>query len=186
MKNLPIKQLTVRDLIEVDDSLFPMIAFSQRKQDFISEYIKTFTNAEYSHVMWFHRPGYFATQDWTFKEVTVSSYIGYTNVNMEIIYFSDWVESERKRFLYEINKLVNRKGFYDILGVIGHFFKNPKIQINNLNYCSESIWNIFQKINYEPEWHPTPKELRWYLKKYYRAKVYGTYKSELNLPKGIT
>lgn len=179
----PIEQLTAKDLIEVDESLFPMVVFSRWEKDFFSGSIRKATNSTYTHSMWFHRPGFFASQGWFFEEVAIGSYIGYQNSALEILYFPDWIESERERFLIEIQKLINNRGFYDILGIIGHIFGRPNtIESSRFNYCTESVWELFELINKEPEWHPTPKDLRFFLKKCYRAEVFGTYNGHYRTP----
>lgn len=149
----------------------PLIIFTHRPDNLFNRLIRMRTKGEYSHVLWFHKAGNppltkpkVASQNWRYEEVSLFNYL---DCDMEILrYGHQWDESERRMILDDIQRKIDRNGFYDILGVFGHLIGFPRINGDRLHYCSEAVWQTFKKVYgiTEENDHPTPEELRTWLK----------------------
>lgn len=156
----------------------PMVAFSTNKKSALASLIRSHTRGEFSHVMWFYRPGYFASQDWTFREVPVDKYLSDPSTTLELWEFPTWDSMNRRRYRNAIQKQIDSNGFYDFLGIFGQALRFPIINFPFIDYCSEAVWKTFVMVDGIYRWHPSPADLRKRLP-FMCGDVYGLWNKEL-------
>lgn len=119
----------------------PLIVLSDDTSGIFEFFIKWRHKAPYNHIMWMHRPGFFASQGNTYSEAPLKRYMKPTN-RLKFWKIKNLTPVQRKLILASIQKKLNLpwwKTTYDRLGIIGQatgvkFINNPWRE-----YCSEDV-----------------------------------------------
>ena len=119
----------------------PLIVLSDKTNGLIEFLIKMRTEARYNHIMILHRSGYFATQNNVFKEVPVRTYMKPTN-RLKFVKVKDLTPEAKRAIMGSIHdklKLPWWKRRYDWVGIVGQIIGIKKLNLKNVNYCSEDV-----------------------------------------------
>ena len=162
--------LNANTINQIPTGSYPLLAFTY-SGGWLGNAITSATKCPWSHSMWLHRPGYFASQGWTFHEEPVHRYMD-DGTRMVLYEFPHWGTDKQLGAKIIIDKQLKRHGFYDFLGIFGHMLKAPVINNPWRNYCTEAVWEVFIALCEEDPWHPTPKDL-WYAMPKLGGKLYG-------------
>lgn len=139
----------------------PLIVLVDNMQSFLSWCIKKHTKGNYSHVMWAHKPGYFASQDapYGFREVPMETYIK-PKFRLKFIR-PKLTEPQKIILLNAIKTDLERKIGYDFLGILGQELHIPGIQNKYKDYCSEGISKLLHQIEFKVDFgkYPSPSDI---------------------------
>lgn len=169
--------LTKKQILNIPPTSLPLVVLSYNHQSVIATLINIRRKSRYNHFMWMHRPGFFASQDWTYHEVPIEKYLKtcelklWTNVN--------WNKWDRLKITMEINKWLKKPAYstrYDWIAIIGQLVGLGR-SINNpfTRICSD--YGSFLKI-VDPRYNleaPAPDQVNRWLKDHDDYKVYGRY-----------
>jgi len=163
--------------LEIKESDLPLIVLADNLRSIFAWGIRQHTNGNYSHIMEIYRPGYFASQGWTYKEVSVERYMK-GNYRLKFWKCRDLTDKEKKKWLALTKKELKApwwKRRYDFLGILGQatfirIINNPFIK-----YCSERIAIKMRLIDLPIKKHPTPSECNFVMRNSERMEVFGHY-----------
>lgn len=143
----------------------PVFSFSDDMRSFAGWGIKAHSKGNYSHSMMMIRPGYFATQGATYKEVPVETYMK-PYIRLKFWQYSNLPEGKKKEIIEAVQKDLSKPWWlrrYDAVGILGQLIPGRltrKINIPYLRYCSERVRDSVIKIFPDfPYLHPTPSEI---------------------------
>ena len=150
-------------MLSADPSRLPYILLTY-KPSFVSDLIRWF-DGEWSHVVWHHRPHFVASQDWRFHETLLTKYKTH---DMEILEFERGWEGDnaqyKKAIMDCIHSQIRRAAFYDLLGLVGHLVRYPRLHCATKYYCTEAVWKGFQAAYHLEDMKFTPLQLGNWLK----------------------
>jgi hypothetical protein len=173
--------LTLQSIKEIPDDRLPMLAFVDNPQGLFGFGIKKRTKGLYSHFMWLHRQGIFASQDWYFKAFPVDHYSDYT---IKLVWNPSWSEQDRRILHDEIQARLDMpwwKTRYDGLAILGKALGWDWLQVPWMQICSDAAC-ILRLV--DPRFHlrhPDPSEVNAWTKLHPWApgqrgyEVYGRY-----------
>ena len=139
----------------------PLIVLSDGARSFFNFITKLHQKGNYGHIMEMLKPGVFASQNWTFREVPVEKY---TNAKTRLKFWSikdlpEW----KKDKLYDLAEkrlaLPWYKKRYDFLGIFGQLTHLTRINNPYIMYCSEQVSHDLRQIGYIMPLKPSPSDL---------------------------
>lgn len=173
------RYLTAAEIGKIPESHLPLMVLSDNMTSFFSWGIKSHEKGVYNHFMWMHRPGFFASQDWLYREVPVTEYTdGVHRLKLVTnIFWPDWKrEILKARIRHDLQKPWYRR-IYDPLQVVGKLVGADGLQVPGLSICSDH-GEILRKIDQEFDLcHPSPVEINQCLKDHRERgyRVYGRF-----------
>jgi hypothetical protein len=177
-----IQGMTKDEVRNIPESLLPMPVLSSSGINLFSFGIRAVKKTQYSHFMWMHRPGFFASQSLWFKEIPVDTFM---DEPTEILKFwlIDSPPHTRKIILDRINFELKKpwwKTRYDVLAIIGQMLRIPSLQVPWMKICSEHAHYLsLVDSRYDLDRTcPAPNEVNEWLKKTSGYNVYGIYSEE--------
>lgn len=144
--------------------------------------VRMVKDSKYSHFMWLHRPGYFASQQFWFREIPVDKYLKALNL-LKFWYIEGISQQVRDILIYQINQDLKQpiwKTRYDWLAIVGHFLGIPFLQNPHTNICSERA-NYLKYIDRRYDLDktcPAPNDINNWLKETRGYSVYGKFDPE--------
>jgi len=119
----------------------PLIVFYDNPSGIIESLITIWTKGEWNHAMWLHRPGYFATQGNTYKEVPINKYMR-KNGRLKFWEIIGLNIQQKGLILTSIAQKLKKpwwRKMYDWLGILGQLLKVEWFNNPALDYCSEDV-----------------------------------------------
>jgi hypothetical protein len=132
------------DPLNIPKELFPFLGLTTDICDPLSSTIRVWQKALFSHALFYHRPGYVASQDAGFKEKPIQDYMG-PGKHIKLIGFN--IDGKDRQILKDIIKQELDKHWwfnrYDIIGLISQAVPPLKhINIPWLSFCSEKCRDV--------------------------------------------
>jgi hypothetical protein len=155
---------SIDEIESIPQEDLPMLVLSSDNLSFLAWAIRARTTSDYSHLMWLHRPGFFATQDWWYREVPVKKYAG---TRLKLWRNKKWTPQQRIKILSKINAELKKPAWqtrYDLLAILGQLLGLVHIQVPWTNICSD--WAnliMLNDKNYDLN-HPSPGDVNDWLK----------------------
>ena len=155
----------------------PLLVLSYNYQSVIATLINWRRKSSYNHLMWMHRPGYFASQGAFYSEVPVKKYL--KSHRLKFWTCKTWSAADRHLIISETDRWLKKpklKTRYDFLAIAGHMLglggiiQNPFTRI-----CSD--YGSFLKLaddRYDLD-YPAPDQVNQWLKKHSEYEVYCKY-----------
>ena len=166
------------DPLHIPTNLFPIFVFSDDLRGFIGWAIKSHSKGSYNHCMIMTRPGFVATQGWTYKEVPIETYMKGQH-RLKFWYYKDIDNIDIVDISTEVVKDLNQswwKKSYDWLGIIGQAINIRWLQNPFKNYCSERVAKyarLINKLEDKIPKQPSPAELNQAFINIPQMKIYG-------------
>jgi hypothetical protein len=136
--------LDIKDVESIKEEDLPLLVLSSDAKSFLAWAIRRRTNSHYSHLMWLHRPGYFASQDLWYREVPIMKYDG---VRLKLWRGKNWTATDKLNITARINQELAKPALdtrYDMLAIVGQLFGLVSIQVPWTKICSD--WAELLKI----------------------------------------
>jgi hypothetical protein len=177
----PIRTLTDDDVINLPEEKLPMLVFSSSLVSFMSFGVRAVKKSQYSHFMWAHRPGYFASQHMWYKEVPVQKFFSHAAVLK--FWTIDDLPTVGRYLLIELIKKELAKPWwrtrYDLLAILGQLLGWASLQCPWNKICSEHANHLYL-IDSRYPWSdeksaPAPSDINAWLKTVDGYSVYGKY-----------
>jgi hypothetical protein len=117
-------------------------------------------------MMWLHRPGFFATQDWWYREAPIRKYDG---VRLKLWRNKNWRPQDKAQIIFRINAELEKPKWqtrYDLLAIFGQLLGKVHIEHPWTNICSD--WANLLKLSdhdYDLQ-HPSPGDVNQWLKEH--------------------
>ena len=128
---------------------------------FMSWRIKRHTHGRYQHVMWL-AGGQLYSQEWVLLRRGMSEFLN-GNHRVKIITCTEWPEQRLKQARRLMDRKMRRpwwERLYDPLGILGQRLRLTWLQLPWLDYCSESVASVLNKIDQRfSNSHPSPADL---------------------------
>ena len=165
----------ITDLKSIQQENLPMLVLSGNNQSFLNWAIQRRTKSHYAHMMWMHRPGFFATQDWWYREVPIEKYDG---VRLKLWHNPKWRLWDKTKILLRIDDELKKPKWqthYDLLAIIGQLLGITGIQTPWTNICSD--WGALIKLiddSYDLD-HPDPGDINEWLKTHKNYECFTRY-----------
>lgn len=171
-------ELSKQDVLGAPYDLFPMLCVSDNPDSIFSALIKWRTQGVYNHFMWYHRPGYVASQNAFFGEQPIEQYL--KKHRLQFWYSPQWTMADRVRIQMAIGADLDKPKWqtrYDWLQIIGKALPWAEwINVPGTRICSD--YAEYLKLT-DPSYdlyHPAPAEVRrWLMAHPERYTPYGTY-----------
>ena len=173
MRNRYIEHL--EEINGADYGDLPLLVLSTSFTGIFSYFIRLRTHAIYSHFMWLHAPGKFASQQAVFKELSLQHFV---NAKLKFIRNPHWNNVQRAMLTERIYAELERPKWrtrYDWINIIGQLFGIKSLQNPSTNICSETAG--FLKLvdqDYDLD-NPTPDELNKWLNQNPNYELYARY-----------
>lgn len=178
------RHLSEEEVKNLPMNLLPMMVLSTSMVSFFSFGIRAVKRSQYSHFMWAHRPGYFASQELWYKEVPVEKYLNISNT-LKFWAFDGASTLARQILIQRINTELARpkwKTRYDFWAIIGQLFGIERFQSPFTKICSEHaiyLREIDSRYDLDKTCGaPAPSDINEWLKKNTGYYVYGKYQIE--------
>lgn len=126
-------------LLKLPPPYYPYFVLDDNLLSWCGVGIKRHTHGAYNHFMVCHKPGYFASQGWTYREVAVRNFL--VGHRLKIFYNELWDMEHRKSVLLQIRKDLRKplwKRVYDPVAIIGQYFGIDWLQIPGIDICSDA------------------------------------------------
>lgn len=173
-----MKILTKADVENLPMTKLPMLVFSTDLTSFLSFGVRARKDTIYSHFMWAHRPGFFASQHLWFKEMPVKKFLGKSNI-LKFWEIDNLTFENQQKLLERIDQELKKpkwKTRYDILAIIGQLVGFAKIQTPWTKICSEHAQYLsIIDSRYNSDDCVAPNEVNEWLKSNVGYSVYGKY-----------
>lgn len=170
--------LYIENLEELSNTSFdklPMLVFETNFTGFFSFGIRARRNAIYSHFMWHHEPGHFASQNVYFRHIPSTKS---KKNKLKLWYNPHWTPIQRAMLVERIYHEIERprwKTRYDWLNVIGQLIGLKVLQNPFTNICSETAkFLTLVDPNYDL-CNPAPDEINEWLKEQPNYEVFARY-----------
>lgn len=141
---MPQNEVKIIDPRKVDNIC---IVFADDKQClFPSAFIRSHTNGNWNHVMWFCKESFYSQDPQGFRKVSLDKYLK-PQYSLKFFKFTDLCASDKlllaKRLEYKVSQPWWKRR-YDFIGIFGQFFGRwipiaKKIQSPWANFCSEEV-----------------------------------------------
>jgi len=172
---------TKEQILRFPEKHLPLIVLSDNVTSFFAWGIRAHQKGNYNHMMWMHRPGCLASQDWIFKEVPAWKYLQGEH-RLKFWTNSKWPQWKRiilKALIKSDLKKPAYKRLYDPVQIIGKLIHCDWLQIPGLDICSDKA-KYLKKIDPMCDLkHPSPTGVNLWLKEWDQRKrgyhVYGRY-----------
>ena len=163
------------DLKKIPRDLMQMLVFSTDFIGLFAYLIRVHTHSIYSHFMWYHEPGNFASQQFTFSSVPVEKF---AKCKLKLVYNPTWNSMLRALLLERIYIELEKPKWqtrYDWVNIIGQFVGLKTLQNPWTNICSETAG--FLKLIDEQYrlCNPTPDDVNRWVKQHPHYQLYTRY-----------
>ena len=167
--------LSIDDIEAIPQEMLPMLVLSGNNHSFLNFAIERRTWSHYAHMMWLHRPGFFATQDWWYREVPVRKYDG---VRLKLWRSKAWRPQDKIQIMHRIDAELQKPKWqtrYDLLAIVGQLLGNVHIQTPWTNICSD--WANLLKLSDRDYYldHPSPGDVNKWLKGHEKYECFTRY-----------
>ena len=169
------------DLELIPAEAMPLLVLSDNMRSGISAKIKRHEKGSYNHMMWMVRPGYFASQNLTFAEQSVSEY--YDGYRIKLWHSPSWRTMQRAMIIAAIKKRLEApwyKRLYDPLQIFGIWSGLRWLQIpGSFRICSDHS-DLLRKVDsyFNLPTGSSPTQVNKYLTSNPMYEVYGRYMSD--------
>ena len=166
---------TIDEIEAIPQEMLPMLVLSANNMSFLSWAIERRTKSHYAHVMWLHKPGFFATQDWWYREVPIRKYEG---TRLKLWHNKNWRHQDKIQITYRINAELEKPKWqtrYDLLAIFGQLLGKVHIEHPWTKICSD--WANLMKLSdsdYDLQ-HPSPGDVNQWLKEHPKYACYTRY-----------
>ena len=168
--------LSIDDMYKIPDEKFPLAVLSYNYRSFLSWGITARTQGHYNHFMWMHRPGFFATQDWWYREMPIEKYM--QSHRLKFWYDPNWNKMQRGLLLERIYAELDKPKWrtrYDLIAIAGQLFGVTGLQAPWTNICSDAVkWISIIDPRMQLE-HPAPSDSNQWFKDHPEYEVYGRF-----------
>ena len=158
------------DISSIPLDYYPLITFTHNFRSPIGKGIQLRTNSLVSHVMESHRPGFFATQDFTGFKTLPFDKVDNKHTYFLFYRYEGLTEKKQEEWWKTIYRDLDEPWWlrrYDWLGVVGQLFGVRWLESPFTEYCSQKVkQHLFEVFGSEIKKRPTPEELRKYCRKY--------------------
>jgi hypothetical protein len=157
---------TIDEIEAIPQEMLPMLVLSANNKSFLSWAIERRTNSHYAHLMWLHRPGFFATQDLWYRESPIQKY---KDVRLKLWHNKLWRPQDKAQIIFRINAELDKSKWetrYDFLAIAGQLLGFAHIENPWAKICSD--WANLLKLSdkdYNLE-HPDPGDVNQWLKEH--------------------
>lgn len=151
---------------------FPVIVLVDNRKSFLGWAIKHHSDGCYNHAMILFMPNFCASQDSTYKTVSIAKYLK-PYITLKFWAYTGNKNSELINSIREDLKSSKTKRRYDYLGIIGHLFKLKWLNNPKTYYCSERVAKHLRDIGMKFPKHPSPSKLNQLFKKKKNMKMLG-------------
>jgi hypothetical protein len=128
----------VSELKKISRDDLPLLVFSTNFIGLFAYLVRLRTNSVYSHFMWMHEPGKFASQQFTFSSVPVEKFAKCT---LKLVCNPTWTRIQRALLTERIYAELEKPKWqtrYDYLNLVGQLIGIKAIQNPCTNICSET------------------------------------------------
>lgn len=181
-KTKELSYLEDNNVIKIPESDLPLLVLSSNATNAFAFGIINLRKSIYNHFMWMHKPGLFATQDWSYKEAPISDYLGF-NHRLKLWHNPSWTPNQKSSIINQIQFWLDKpkyKTMYDILAIFGQALNKIWIQNPFLRICSD-YGSILREsgvdLNYNLK-NPAPDQVDKWLNSNSDYAVYGRYAGE--------
>jgi hypothetical protein len=175
--------LEEESVLKIPESALPMIVLSSTVSSPFAFGIINIRKSIYNHFMWMHKPGYFASQSWTYREVPIREYLGFDH-RLKFWHNPNWTLDNReqiKKTIQHYLDLPKYRTLYDILAIAGQALNKVWIQNPLLRICSDYGSILFESgvdLRYMLK-NPAPDQVdKWLQAHSDEYKVFGRYAGE--------
>lgn len=172
---LPKVLTSIEEVAAIPAADLPLMVLSSSSRSFIAWAIRFRTGGHYSHFMWMHRPGFFASQDWWYREVPVKNYNG---VRLKFWHRPTMSLDKKDLLLARIKSDLSKPKIstrYDLLNIVGQLFGLKKLHVPWTRICSEHAEILKLVDPFYDLCNPHPEEVNNWLKARPRYACYGRY-----------
>jgi len=168
--------LTKDEILNVDTNQLPMLVLSYNYRNVVSSLINIRKKSHYQHLLWYYKPGWFASQGMCFKLEKAEKYLDHHR--LKFWHNPDWTGLDKAILLTNIAADLGKPKFktrYDWLAIIGQLVGITGLQNPMTKICSD-YGGYLRKI--DPAYnlkHPAPSDVNEWLKGNSRYKVWGRY-----------
>lgn len=155
------------ELLNIPSQQLPLFVLSDNLRSFLAWGIRKHQHGYYNHFMIMHRKGFFASQDWIFREVPVENYLD--RHRLKFWTNKEWTKVERRLLTRKIKRDLGKQWWrrlYDPLAIVGQFLNQEWIQVPGIDICSDKgryLRYVDYAYNLE---YPSPSDLnRWFQEK---------------------
>ena len=156
------KQLSFKEVMDLDEDGYPYLIFTNNLTSWISNIIKKHTAGEYSHVLWKMDKICGISQGWILKKINFSKTYLRGNHRVKIWRVKTASLNQKYAMFYDIKMQLYKpwyKKLYDWPGIIGQLFRMRWINYPWRNYCSESINEVLSLYTSFDMKHPSPSDI---------------------------
>lgn len=173
------RYLTKKEILEIPESSLPLLVMSDNPYSFFGWAIRAHEKGCYNHLMWMHRPGWFASQDLVFREMPAESYAGH---RLKFWTCESWNSLHRALIRALIEEDLEKPWYkrrYDLVAIFGQGINCNWLQVPWLDICSDKA-GYLKKVDkrYDLK-HPSPTDVNAWLEdgdQYMRGyRVFGRY-----------
>ena len=174
--NDPGTWLTDAEIMAIPQENLPLLVLAFNYRSFFSVAINKRKSGDYNHLMWMHRPGKFASQDWWYKEVPAQKYM--TNHRLKFWHNPSWTPEQKIMLQTKIFTELAKprwKTRYDVLALFGQLIGVTGIQLPWTNICSDYakyLKIVDADFNLK---NPAPSDVNKWLTDNHRYFVYGRF-----------
>lgn len=156
---------------------FPMAVLSDNLGSPIAGAIKGHTVGSYNHFMWLESPGYFASQDLTFKRIPVDDYLKGRH-RLKFWWNPSWTQAQREAITAGLRKDLSKPWYrkvYDWPAIIGQALGIKWLQTPGIDICSDKA-RLLALVDFRYDLkNPDPQDVNAWLQNTYGYEVYGRF-----------
>jgi len=136
----------------------------------------------WNHFMWMHKPGFFASQGFTYSEIPVQKYLGFDR-RLKFWNNPNWTEAERKELKNIIQTWLDKPAYttvYDFVAIAGQALNLVWLQNPATKICSD-YGSFLKESGVDPDYnlkYPAPDQVDAWLNDHSKYRVYGRYAGE--------
>jgi hypothetical protein len=177
-----IGYMTEEEILNIPERHLPLAVLSSTVTSPFAFGIINVRKSIWNHFMWMHKPGYFASQGFTYSEVPVKKYFGFDH-RLKFWRNPNWSEFERQSLIAEINRWLSKPAFstrYDFLAILGQFLKIAWLQNPATKICSD-YGSLLRDTCIDLEYnlkYPAPDQVDNWFNDHSKYEVYGRYAGE--------
>jgi len=174
MNGVWLTKNTLRNLLP---NILPLFVLSDNLRSFFAAGIKRHEHGNYNHFMVMHRTGFFASQDWIFREVPAEKYLEYHRLKFWTN--KEWKKIERKLLIRKIKRDLEKawwRRIYDPLAIVGQAINQEWIQIPGIDICSDK-GRYLKYVDYTYNLkYPSPSDVnKWFQEKEQEKRKYRVF-----------
>lgn len=170
------------EIMSIPQEHLPLAVLSSNATNPFSFGIMVKRKSVWNHFMWMRRPGYFASQGFTYGEVSVQEYLGY-NKRLKFWHNPDWTTLEKQSIWNQISIWLAKPNYstrYDWLAIIGQLLNLVWIQNPATRICSD-YGSFLKESKVDLEYtlkNPAPDQVDEWFNNHSKYQVYGRYAGE--------